>query len=116
MKTPELLHGLTPVAGFPDELDVRFVSQNRGDSFSDQRMIIRAQDANHSLRSPPRSQSLYRIPNLIVDSFDHLNIRYWRAPCRFGIRTDTVVPLPGWLTKSKSAPICDARSFMPINP
>ena len=48
-----------PIGGFGDELHVRLVGENRGDAFSDQRVIVDAQHANGAIGTACHSYDLH---------------------------------------------------------
>ena len=91
MKVAEHVHGFPSIARFSDQFHVGLIGQNGSDAFPDQRMVVHAQHTDRSFGTHFTTSRTAGRP--------------------IGATTDTVVPRPGVLSNSNSAPICAARSF-----
>jgi len=85
-----LVDRITAVVSLADQRHRGLVGENRRDPLADQRMVV---DAQHADRR--RGNFVHRHPPSVID---------------------TAVPFPGTLRRSSVAPMCAARSRMPITP
>src|SRR5258706_5448639 len=106
----ELIDRFASVGSLSDQLQVRLVRQEGGDSLAEEEVIVNREHANRGAISAHQSLPCLRIRR------NKLRRREGPYATEPGMRRSTSVPAPTSLHRFSSEPICWARSRMFVKP